>query len=68
MTAENPEAVLEDDSDDDQELWAGVLTLAVAFLLTVFVVATDAPLEIVVLTVGIWLSGGAVRFAEVRAR
>lgn len=66
MTAENPEAVLEE--DNDQELWAGVLTLAVAFLLTVFVVATDAPLEIVVLTVGIWLSGGAVRLAEVRSR
>ena len=66
MTAENPEAILEDDGDED--LVAGAFTLIVAFLLTVFVIATEAPLEIVVLTVGIWLSGAAVRFAEVRSR
>lgn len=66
MTAENPEAILED--DDDEDLVAGAFTLIVAFLLTVFVIATGAPLEIVVLTVGIWLSGTVVRLAEVRAR
>ena len=67
MTSEIPEQLFEDD-DDDQELWAGVLTLGVAFLLTVFVIATEAPLEIVVLTAGIWLSGTVVRLAEVRSR
>lgn len=63
MTAESPEAVLDD--GDDGPLMAGSLTLVVAFALTVWVVVSGGAIEAVLLAAVLWSVGALLRVAEV---
>lgn len=69
MTAENPEAVLEGDDDDDGRSEAGAGTLVVAGCLTIVMVAWGVvgtiPVELTALTFVLWVLGSAVHIVEV---
>lgn len=69
MTADNPEAVLEDGGagEDSVGFMAGSMTLFVAFWVTVFVLATGAGIEFVGLAMTLWGAGTLLRVAEVCA-